>query len=1124
MAPSPLFQRGYCNAGILASCEERGIGRVRRMISRRVFSWYSSAVLCAVSLAATSAALTFAVPAAHAQTTVSFVETDGLSFEVKEGDVVVLTVTVSSVPATSLNVSYSIGGDNDPDTADADASDYSDLSSGVVTVAAGEATAQLILSIIDDDEIEPTSESFTVSLTPGAGYTLTSSPMVRVVIKEGVCDRTPQVQDGILRLINGVSNCADVTDGHLSGVEGALDLRFREISTLSAGDFSGLGNLSQLSLWGNQLSALPESVFSGLGNLEFLDIRSNRLSTLPESVFSGLGNLRTLYLFGNQLSVLSANVFSGLGKLELLDLDRNQLATLPENVFSDLVNLRTLYLFRNQLSALPATAFSGLGRLRQLYLFENQLSTLPESVFSSLVNLEWLDLSSNRLSTLPATVFSNLVNLESLDIRSNRLIILPESVFSGLGNLERLDLDSNRLVTLPATVFSNLISLEFLDIHSNRLSTLPESVFSGPVNLKTLILWDNQLTALPANVFSGLDNLEWLDLDGNQLTTLPTDVFSGLVNLELLDLSSNRLTTLPATVFSNLISLGFLDIRSNRLNTLPEGIFSDLVNLGQLLLIRNPGAPFAFSRSQLVYIGETDPPMLGVAEVKLVVDEMALTTIVTALSVEGGRPSVSEVLIPKGSTESSPFTVTQIASAPMRLRTSSGRLVIYFGIETEPSEELVLDFIGPSVSDVEIVSKPVVGDAYLASFGEVIRVAVSFDEAVEVSTSISGPSLTLTVGKTTRVATYAPSLSEASALVFAYELQSGDADGDGISVEEDALVLAGAEIADVAGFPLQSTSLESHVVLDAAGHRVIEDDFRLSFDAADGLVFEVEEGDVVALAVTVNSTINTGVIINYSITTDGDPNTADADASDYSVPGVVTIAAGETAAEIVLSIIDDDKIEPTRESFTVSLVAIPGYALVSPTMVRVVIKEGVCDRTWQVRNGILRAIGGVSDCSDVTDDGLSGVTGILDLRNGGIAAISAGDFSGLGNLRELYLTNNQLSTLPANAFSDLGNLRGLYLHDNRLSTLTATVFSGLDDLRLLYLHNNRLSALTATVFSGLGNLQQLYLHNNRLSALTATVFSGLGNLQQLYLHNNRLSNLDGDRVFRSRQLAAIVPP
>ena len=570
--------------------------------------------------------------------------------------------------------------------------------------------------------------------------------------------------------LSGISDCAEVTDDDLSGMGGALSLRNRSIATLKAGDFSGLGNLESLGLDSNQLTTLPATVFSDLVSLKTLDLRSNELTALPENVFSSLGDLEVLYLHDNQLSALPSGIFSGLRNLEELNLYNNQLSALPSGIFSGLSNLVGLWLYSNQLSTLTAGVFSGLDNLEELNLYNNQLSTLPAGVFSGLGNLEELNLYNNQLSTLPAGVFSDLDNLEELNLYANQLITLPTGVFSDLGNLVFLRLYSNQLSTLPATVFSGLVSLETLWLYNNQLSTLPADVFSGLSNLERLSLYNNQLSTLPADVFSDLSNLEALLLDNNQLSTLPANVFSGLGNLE------------------------FLDLRSN------------------------PGAPFVFARPRLELTGTSVPSVSSIVEVKLVVDEPLPTMMTADLSAEGGMLSTSQAVIPEGSTESDIFTVTQEASAPMvTLRASAGTLAGYVGVETAPSE-LVLDLLGPSVSDVAIVSTPAFGDAYRAADDEVIRVAVGFDEAVEVSTSTSGPSLTLTIGETTRAASYVPGLSGATTLVFAYTLQAGDADADGISVEGDALVLAGAEITDVSGNPMESMGLESHVF---AGHQVI---------------------------------------------------------------------------------------------------------------------------------------------------------------------------------------------------------------------------------------------------------------------------------------------------------------
>ena len=952
-------------------------------------------------------------------------EPDSLMMTTTEGAEIEVVVLLSPAPSIDVTVAYRIEGheiDYDP----AEPADYS-TPLGMVTVGAGETTAAIVIDINDDDEIEPPREAFRVVLEAppeGAAYVLASPDQTTaiVVINEGVCDRTPQVRDEILR-ISGVNDCADVTDDHLSGITGTLDLRSRSIATLKAGDFSGLGNL------------------------------------------------------------------------------------------------------------------------------------------------EWLNLGSNRLNTLPATVFSGLGNLVVLNLDHNQLSALPSDVFSGLGNLEGLNLGSNRLSTLPSGVFSSLGNLEWLSLFRNQLSTLPSGVFSVLGNLEKLYLYSNQLSTLPLGVFSGLGNLALLELQENALTTLPSDVFSGLGNLHTLSLSSN------------------------------------------------PGAPFVFARPRLEPTGTS--PGRVVVEVKLVVDEPLPTMMTADLSAEGGVLSDSQAVIPGGSTESAVFTVTQDAGAPVTLRASTGTLTgDFFGVETAPSE-MVLDVVGPSVSGVAIVSIPAFGDAYGASSGEIIRVAVGFNEVVKASTTIAGPSLALTIGETTRAATYAPDLSDVSTLVFTYMLQAGDADADGISVGEDALVFAGAEITDLFGNPIEDTSLGSHAISNAAGHQVIRT-FRLFFDpsavtlirgggatvvlkiepelqdpeevvvdlgglpagltvnparvtltptsneagitvaaestadlgeaelsatfdagasvlgdarvTADSLTVEVvlppeasfepdslmvttTEGAEATVVVSLSQELSEDVTVAYRIEGHETDGYDSAEPADYSMPlGMVTIEAGETTVAIVIDINDDEEIEPTREAFRVVLEAPPesaSYMLASPdrTTAIVVIKEGVCDRTAQIRDEILRHIGGVNDCAEVTDDHLSGITGTLDLRSRSIATLKAGDFSGLGNLRELDLMRNQLTTLPSGVFSGLSNLGRLELQANSLTTLPVTVFSGLGNLERLFLYSNQLSTLPLGVFSGLGNLEVLDLRTSQLSALLATVFSGLDNLEWLYLNGNQLTTL-----------------
>ena len=284
-----------------------------------------------------------------------------------EGGTAILEVVLTppeDVPTpreSPVMVSYTLGADGDPGTADADATDYADVASGAVEIGTEANGAVIEITITDDDDIEPVREVFTVTLdapVEGAGYQLGSVTSAVVTIEEGVCDRTPQVRDEIMRQA-GVADCTETEDRHLAGItQLILDPELVAIAPITAvreGDFSGLASLYGLYLLRNQLTALPPGVFSGLASLEVLVLERNQLTALPPDVFSGLASLRRLRLESNQLTELPPRVFSGLSRLAFLDLRRNQLAELPPGVFSGLSRLEVLALSGNSGSPFPLT-------------------------------------------------------------------------------------------------------------------------------------------------------------------------------------------------------------------------------------------------------------------------------------------------------------------------------------------------------------------------------------------------------------------------------------------------------------------------------------------------------------------------------------------------------------------------------------------------------------------------------------------------------------------------------------------------------------------------------------------------------------------------------------------------
>ena len=197
----------------------------------------------------------------------------------------------------------------------------------------------------------------------------------------GICDRTQQVQDGILAKLADVAECEAVTVANLAGI-GRLDLDDKGITSLKAGDFAGLTGMTTLIL------------------------NDNDLTSLPAGVFSGLTALSSLFLVGNDLSSLPANVFSGLTSLGNINLRDNDLSSLPANVFSGLTSLWDISLRDNDLSSLPATVFSGLTSLINIDLLNNDLTSLPDGLFSGLTGLTTLILGANPDAgdKLPLTV------------------------------------------------------------------------------------------------------------------------------------------------------------------------------------------------------------------------------------------------------------------------------------------------------------------------------------------------------------------------------------------------------------------------------------------------------------------------------------------------------------------------------------------------------------------------------------------------------------------------------------------------------------------------------------------------------------------------------------------------
>ncbi len=612
---------------------------------------------------------------------------------------------------------------------------------------------------------------------------------------------------------------------------------------------------------------------------------------------------------------------------------------------------------------------------------------------AALAGLGVLNLDDAGVAAPRTGDFSGLPGLTELHLRQNGIDSLPADVFVGLDSLERLFLNGNDLDSLPADAFDGLANLRRLYLNGNDLASLPTDLFDGLANLQWLFLNGNDLASLPADAFDGLANLQRLFLNGNDLASLPADLFDGLANLQRLFLQGNSLDSLPGGAFDDLASLQRLRLDNNDLDSLPDGVFVGLDGLTLLNLGGNPGAPFALAvELERLEGGGAGSCAAGAngALVRATLRLGAPARLGMPVSADGATTLSADTLVFAAGASASD-TVTACWSG-------SGIASVWFG----PAPALPSGFTGLVV---------VPGDTLDLDPNRAPEVSVPIPD------TLVGASDTVTVDATGHFT---------------------DPDGDPLTYAAtslDALVATvsvAGNVVTVAAIAAGETSVEvvaSDSSLSARDTFAVRVAPSVSFESATA---SAAEGETLLLELDVPSSAS-AFHVHYSVDVDADPATADADSADHGHGAAerdsVLVAAGATSASIGIAIADDATIEAAREHFVVTLEAPagsdPAYLPGPTARATARIREGVCDRTPEVRDGIVAAVA-AADCAAVDGADLAGLA-VLDLGDEDISALRGRDLMGLSGLDTLDLADNDLTSLPAGLFEGVGSLARLDL-------------------------------------------------------------------------------------------------
>ncbi len=478
-----------------------------------------------------------------------------------------------------------------------------------------------------------------------------------------------------------------------------------------------------------------------------------------------------------------------------------------------------------------------------------------------------------------------------------------------------------------------------------------------------------------------------LNLRNKSITALKSGDFDGMTGLTSLNLYGNQLSRLPNGIFEGLTALTTLRLGGNTTDPMQVGIYVEHIDGSNYKVVVPTGAPFAITVA---------------LEISDSVNPQAL-----------GNQTVS-----KGSVESASFTAASIVSTTVEIGDTLPSLPRnHYGYELakiDPlSEETTAVNNAPMFTDGETVTR---------SIAENTAATTNIGTAIGATDEDTDDTLTYTLGGTDAASFDIVSTSGQLQTKAALDYETKNAYTVIVTVSDSN---GGSDTITVT---INVTDVTEEVVTETDDEGEEVENNAPSFT----------DGTITLRSIAENTAANTNIGTVVGATDEDSDDTltytlGGRDAASFAIESTTgqlkTEAAldYETKSVYLVSITVSDTSDTDTISVVISIIDVADTTISTASV-------GVSDRTPEVRDAIVAAVLNVTDASDVTDAHLREI-GSLNLRNKGITALKAGDFSGLTNLRTLNLYGNSLSALPNGIFNGLTSLTSLRLGGNTVSPM-----------------------------------------------------------------------------------------